>query len=649
MNRNAIYLTGDAGAKLKVARIVSAAAALAVASLILIGYQFLSLRESLRDDVEVQASIIADNIAASLMFSDTQNAVDMLRSFRNAPYLTGVAVYDRSGELFASYNREDSRHPPAQSSVPGAPLQTTSLEQVSVAMPVVYRRVMLGQVVLTASTAQIWTGLAHFAALLGMAAVTATMIGLLLIRRSRLRANLAEKELHYLAHIDPVTDLANRRASYDEAMRQLAAMRICGCRVAVMLLDLDNFKSINDTSGHAAGDVLLQEVARILLGSTRETDIVGRVGGDEFLIVAAPIVSREEATNLASRLTQALHKPLFIAGAEALVSASIGISVYPDDAENLTDLLRNADMALYRAKALGKNRFAEFHPAMTEAAQRRLTLENELRRALAEGHLDVYYQPQFSAGSRTLIGAEALVRWTHREHGAIPPSEFIPVAEESGLINEVGRYVLERACAAAATWCRSQDAPIGVSVNVSARQLREPGFLEDVAGALGRCGLEPHLLELELTESTLMTNIEAAITFMRAVRAMGVRLSIDDFGTGYSSLSYLQLFPIDQLKIDQSFVQQLPGGGETITQAIISLAHSFGLSVVAEGVETQQQLDWLRSMGCDYVQGYLLGRPLRHADFEALTYEARCGGTLDALRLNEPQQANACSVTTPGG
>jgi EAL domain-containing protein (putative c-di-GMP-specific phosphodiesterase class I) len=329
------------------------------------------------------------------------------------------------------------------------------------------------------------------------------------------------------------------------------------------------------------------------------------------------VPGRATALAIGDKVTQALRHPFAVAGGEFFATASIGVCLYPDDATTMSELVSSADTALYYAKSAGRNRLSEFVPAMTAATQRRAALERELRRAIGAGQLAVHYQPQFNCTSGALVGVEALLRWRHPEHGAISPAEFIPIAEESGLIVELGAWVLQRACTDVAGWQRAGAPALTLAVNMSARQLREPGFIEDVTRALAGSGLAPGRLELELTESLLMEDVPGAVAFMQAVRALGVRLAIDDFGTGYSSLAYLQTFPINQLKVDRSFVQLLPQRGGTIIHAVLALARGFGLTVVAEGVEEPQQLEWLRQAGCDVVQGYLLGMPMAPEAFAA--------------------------------
>jgi diguanylate cyclase (GGDEF)-like protein len=590
-------------------QLAAAVAALGVAGCILLAYQFISLRQTLTADVTVHASIIADNIAASLMFHDSDAATEMLRSFHPAPFLKEAVVVDRAGKPFAWYQREAA-----------APLHTQFwIAPVAVTRPVVYRGTQLGYVRLVADTAGIRASLWRYGSLLGLAFLGALVASRLVSRKMRSRMASAERELAYLAYTDPVTDLPNRRASYEA----LNAMAERGEQVGLLLIDLDNFKVVNDTSGHAAGDALLRQVAALLRAQIRDTDLVARFGGDEFVVIVEPLGSAAELDVLAARIISALQRPVPLDGLEFVATASIGTAVFPGDAASTTELISNADTALYEAKGAGRNRFSRFRREMIVAAQRRAQLERDLRRALEQQALAVFYQPQFDCASGALIGVEALVRWKHPEHGYIGPDEFIPIAEDSGLIGELGSWVLEQACNDVLALSEHTGIPLNVAVNVSARQFRDNEFLHLVQAVLARAGLPATRLELELTESVLMDDVTRAVEFMHAIRQLGVRMSIDDFGTGYSSLSYLQSFPIDQLKLDRSFVRPLPDDGATLASAVIALAHGFRLTVVAEGVETAEQLAWLRAAGCDVLQGYLLGRPMPLAALQAVVASPR--------------------------
>ncbi|WP_338760968.1 EAL domain-containing protein [Massilia sp. METH4] len=612
-----IFLSSRRGANMPIAaalrsgQLWAAMAALVIAGAVLVAYQLHETRQALTDGARVQVAIVADSVTAPLMFGDREVAQETLRAFRYAQGLKAVGIYDRGGQRFAEFSYPESRLPPQL-----AAARAGRGGDIVVSEVVRYRGQVVGHTVLHVGTEQLRGAMFRYVGLLVLASVGAMLVVSTLGRATRARVAAAERELDYMAHTDHVTRLPNRHATYARLERALDEARAGGTQVALLLVDLDNFKTVNDTAGHAAGDELLQKVAAALAGAVRTTDMVGRIGGDEFAIIVAPVPGRDTAVAIADKVTQALRQPITVAGGEFFATASVGICLYPDDAATLSDLVSSADTALYHAKQAGRNRLAEFVPAMTAATQRRAALERELRRAVAAGQLDVHYQPQFDCAGGTLVGVEALLRWRHPEHGAVSPAEFIPIAEESGLIVQLGSWVLQRACADVAGWTRAGAPALTVAVNMSARQLREPGFIDEVTRALATSGLPPQRLELELTESQLMEDVAAAVAFMQAARTIGVRLAIDDFGTGYSSLAYLQTFPINQLKVDRSFVQLLPERGATIIHAVLALARGFGLTVVAEGVEEAAQLAWLREAGCDVVQGYLLGRPMDARAFE---------------------------------
>lgn len=599
-------------ATLRNGQLMAAVAALIIAGIVLVAFQLREIRQALFDGARVQAAIVADSVTAPLMFGDRDVAQDVLRAFRYAPGLNAIGIYDRTGHRFAEFSYPETRLP--------VTLEAALRERDSaivVSETVRYRDAVVGHTVLHVSTEQLHSAMLRYVGLLAVTSLGAMLIVAALGRATRARVAAAERQLDYMAHTDHVTELPNRHATYARLELELERARKAGTQVALLLVDLDNFKTVNDTAGHAAGDELLKQVAAALSGAVRVSDLVGRIGGDEFAIIVAPVPGRDVALAVGDKVTRALRHPFVLDSGEFFATASIGICLYPDDAATMTELVCSADTALYHAKHGGRNRLAEFVPAMTAATQRRALLERELRHAIENDQLAVHYQPQFACASGALVGVEALLRWRHPEHGPISPAEFIPIAEESGLIVQLGSWVLQRACADVAGWERAGGPALTVAVNMSARQLREPGFIEDVTRALADSGLPPGRLELELTESLLMEDVAGALGFMQAVRALGVRLAIDDFGTGYSSLAYLQTFPINQLKVDRSFVQLLPQRGETIIHAVLALARGFGLTVVAEGVEEPRQLEWLREAGCDVVQGYLLGMPMAPDAFAA--------------------------------
>ncbi|WP_317203348.1 putative bifunctional diguanylate cyclase/phosphodiesterase [Janthinobacterium sp.] len=430
----------------------------------------------------------------------------------------------------------------------------------------------------------------------------------------------AEERLHHLAYYDALTGLPNRTLLtklVDQALSVAQRSKLLGC---LLFIDLNRFKLINDTLGRRVGDELLRQISLRFRAALRDQDLVARLGGDEFAVGLFDISQHFEASMVAHKLQASLLEPFLIEGHDLRVGASIGISVYPQDGGDAETLLRLADIAMYRAKQGGLNEEGNvtfYSQDMNQGMQERMRLETGLRHALGHDQLLLHYQPKFALASGRIIGAEALVRWHHPQQGMIPPGDFIPLAEATGLVVQVGEWVLEAACAQAQAWKRAGLPPIRLAVNVSAREFTSalPARVRDT---LRRYELEPAWLELEITESTLMHNIERVIGIMDRITALGVALSLDDFGTGYSSLSYLKRFPIDTLKIDRSFTTGIPGDGNdcAIASTIISIAQQLKHKVIAEGVETVEQLAFLKSAGCDEVQGYLFSRPLPAPEFE---------------------------------
>jgi diguanylate cyclase (GGDEF)-like protein/PAS domain S-box-containing protein len=430
----------------------------------------------------------------------------------------------------------------------------------------------------------------------------------------------AEEQLHHLAYYDELTGLPNRTLFarlVDQALTVAQRNEAAGC---VLFVDLNRFKRINDTLGRRIGDELLRQVGRRFRDTLRDEDVVARLSGDEFAIGLFDMRQHFEATTVAQKLQASLDAPFLIGGHDLRVGASIGISVYPQDSSEAETLLGLADIAMERAKQDESNpdrSVAFYSQDMNQGMQERMRIESDLRQALGNGELILYYQPKFEIGSDRIVGAEALVRWMHPVRGLVPPGEFIPLAETTGLIVQVGGWVLEQACAQAAIWQRAGLPRFRLAVNVSAREFT-PSLPVRVAETLARYGLDPAWLELEITESTLMHDFERVIGIMDRINELGVALSLDDFGTGYSSLSYLKRFPIHTLKIDRSFTTGIPDDASdcAIAGTIISMAQQLGLRVIAEGVETLEQLAFLRKSGCDEVQGYLHSKPLPAGEFE---------------------------------
>ena len=433
----------------------------------------------------------------------------------------------------------------------------------------------------------------------------------------------SEQRIHRLAYYDALTLLPNRTLFQDRLHTALQHAERNDSWVVLMFLDLDRFKPINDSLGHAAGDRMLKEVAVRLAACVAEDDTVARMGGDEFTLLLQPRGTRTEALNraihVAEQILASLARPFVLQGREFFVTASIGIALAPQDGDELSQLMKNADTAMYHAKERGKNNFQFYQAEMNATALQRLELESDLRHALEQGQFQLYYQPQLSSDGQRLTGVEALLRWNHPRRGLVAPYEFIPVLEELGLIVQVGDWVIAEACRQLKAWHQAAVRVPKISVNLSARQFGDGQLGTRISRILGDSGLPPACLELELTESILMRDIGETLQMLASLKQLGLCIAVDDFGTGYSSLNYLKQFPIDVLKIDRSFVDGVPGGEQDaqIARAIIAMAHSLNLAVIAEGVETQEQLDFLREHGCDEVQGYLLGKPMPAAEFAA--------------------------------
>ncbi|AOY87906.1 diguanylate cyclase [Marinobacter salinus] len=427
-----------------------------------------------------------------------------------------------------------------------------------------------------------------------------------------------EQQLLRQANYDILTGLPNRMLALDRLKLALAQARRENTLVGVMFLDLDNFKHVNDTLGHDAGDSLLIEAARRISSCLRGTSTVARLGGDEFLVILPGLTGPDATSQVADRILKTFAPPYILNGQEVFVTTSIGIAIFPTDSDNSGTLLQHADAAMYQAKHKGKSAFAHFAPEMTEVSHERLQMESRMRRALELEEFELYFQPIVHTDSGNLCSVEALLRWNNPSMGMVMPDRFIPLAEETGLIIPIGEWVLEEACKAAVSWKETAGRNIGISVNVSPRQFRDPGFTEAVMRALSASGLEADQLELEITERLILDNSIETAEILRQLDRSGIRLSVDDFGTGYSALSYLKSYPFDTLKIDKSFIQDVMKEPEdaSLVRAIINMAHSLGLSVIAEGVEEEPQTHFLKQEGCDFCQGYFYSRPLPAKDFE---------------------------------
>jgi diguanylate cyclase (GGDEF)-like protein/PAS domain S-box-containing protein len=428
-----------------------------------------------------------------------------------------------------------------------------------------------------------------------------------------------EEKLKYQANHDTLTGLPNRQLFNDRLDMAIAFAKRHNQKIAVIFIDLDNFKNVNDTMGHYVGDILLQKVAEILKSCVRLEDTVARLGGDEFMLILQDIAKESNAVETSRRILTEFAKPINIHGNEFFINASLGITIYPDDGEDVLTMVKNADLAMYRVKETGKNGYQMFTKNMNEKVQSRVNMERELRKAVLADDFEVVYQPKVSVQTGMITGAEALIRW-NKDGQIISPLEFIPVAEETGHIIAIGKSVLTKACRDAVKWHKAGFKDIDVAVNLSARQFRDESLIDTVCGVVQSSGIPPQSLGLEITENTMMEDIQTTIIALAHLVQQGIKISIDDFGTGYSSLSYLKLFPIHVLKVDRQFIKDIPEDTDdiAISTAIINLAKGLNLQVIAEGVETQAQLDFCREKGCDGIQGFYFSKPLTCEDFISL-------------------------------
>jgi diguanylate cyclase (GGDEF)-like protein/PAS domain S-box-containing protein len=443
----------------------------------------------------------------------------------------------------------------------------------------------------------------------------------------------AEETIRHLTYYDPVTRLPNRYLFQDRITQGMERARRAERQVALVLVSLDRFKTVNETLGHQVGDALLREVAQRLTNSVRAEDTVSRLRGDTFCCVLSELLHIHDANPVINRILECFGLPFIIAEHELFVTSSVGISLFPLDGTEIDDLLQKAETAMNRSKERADSTYHFYTPEMNANSMERLRLETDLRKAINRGELLLYYQPKVETTTGKLVGSEALIRWRHPEYGMVPPGRFIPIAEDTGLIVPIGAHVLQTACEQVRSWITEGLTPVKVAVNLSAHQFRQPNLVEMIQDILDSTGVPPHLIELELTESSVMRNADAAVLTLRKLHDLGLSIAIDDFGTGYSSLSYLKKFPIDRLKVDRSFVQDLGQvkSGEEIVGAIIAMAHSLKMQVVAEGVETNLQHGMLNELRCDEIQGYFYSRPVPAEEFGKLLAQGILTGTEDTL------------------
>ncbi len=665
-------------AKLKLANLVTSGAVIVLAGILLLALQgWLSVR-SLLDRTRTDAIMTSANVSVATVFRDSRSAHDILAFLRASRDIKRAAVYDSNGKLFAVYQRDPDQPEPVEQVVADVAHYALNWLELSWLQPFDYQGERLGTMVVTGDLRTVYANLlSYIGMLLLLLGASLALASLALNRMQRqitrplrqlsrvaihvseqgdfsvrapvpgssdvsqlaqtfnnileriqrreieLTAEIVERQrmqeqLDFLAWYDNVTGLHNRHF-FNQRLEQ-AVSYACQhqSRMALIFIDLDNFKNFNDTLGHATGDEVLRIVAQRVSHTVRREDVLARVGGDEFAIIVQAIPDVGVAEQVARKFLDALADPVFINGHEVFIGASIGISVCPDDATDVQDLHKYADSAMYFAKNGGKNAYCVFAPSMRGDAERRIIMEAAMRRALERDELQLLFQPKVDLWSARVVGAEALVRWHSPELGLLGPHAFIPLAEETGMIISIGEWVLRSACRQLKAWQDAGHGTLTMAVNLSGRQLRELSFVDKMRQVLQETGVDPTGLELELTESMLMDAGKQTIDKLRALKATGTRLAIDDFGTGYSSMSYLKMFPIDTLKIDQSFVRDLPGNSEdcAIVQAIIAMAHNLQLQVVAEGIETRGQGDFLRAYGCNLGQGMLYGEPMSVQELE---------------------------------
>ena len=452
------------------------------------------------------------------------------------------------------------------------------------------------------------------------------------MRERVLRANVelgnALATIQDMATHDSLTGLPNRASLADTLQHAITKAQRNKEELAIFFLDVDNFKAVNDTLGHPTGDQLLREVARRVRANIRESDLVARLGGDEFVVMVESVSDRAGLNRLAAKILAAISELTYLESHEVKITASIGISMFPADGVDAAALLAHADMAMYRAKALGRNRTSEYSADLGESAVERFEIEKDMHRALENGEFRLYYQPKIEFSSGKMLGVEALIRWHHPTLGVLPPARFIPIAESSNFIIPLGKWIIETACRQSRAWHAAKLPRFSIAINLSANQLADPGLVQHVAEALRSTGADPSLIELEITETAVMRNLDEAVVCLNALRALGVSLSIDDFGTGYSSLSYLKRLPVDILKVDRSFVKDLPHNHDdlAITRAVIAMAHGLSMKVVAEGVEEKCQFESLRDEGCDEFQGFFCRPAMESHHLEELLH--RHGATI---------------------
>ena len=599
------------------AKLAIAALALLLAFAVLVVTHFWQLHEAFQESLTAKVQITAIRMGDALTQRDRPAATAILQSLRGAPEIVAASLFTPDGARLAEYRR-DQRASAPQLDAQGKGWTTIQRQ------PLLENGVIIGHLVVNASLDAMSRRLAWFFGI-GLATVSIALgVAWSVFAGLRRKVNEAVSDLRRMAWYDPVTQLPNRNLFMQRLRDAVSAAREGRRGVAVLFIDLDNFKLVNDSLGHEAGDVLLAAVAERLRGLPRVGDSVCRLGGDEFAILLHPC-GRGEARAMAERALKAISLPLLVYEQELYVGGSIGIARFPEDGMDATALLRCADTAMYQAKDNGRNNFQFYAADMNLKALQQFAIETSLRRALEREEMLLYYQPLVDVGTRAIVGVEALLRWKSEEFGTFASSDFIAVAEESGLIDQIGHWALTAACRQMREWRDAGLSGLTVSVNLSPRQFHNGDLVQQVRNALTESGLEPGALELEITESVLIKHNMEAIEKLTELADLGVKLAIDDFGTGYSSLSYLKRLPIHRLKIDRSFVREshIDPDDAAIAAAIIGMAAGLGIEVTAEGVENEEQLAFLKQAGCQIVQGYYFGSPLPAEELAKLVKQVR--------------------------
>ena len=589
-----------------------------LALLALLAWQYGLARNDLVEGLRAEATLIGHHLAPLLSQGDTEAAQDMMRQFDHLPTILAAAAYSADGKLLAYYRRASDEVPQR---LPNGQALGYAFDRVTLQLPLSNAN---GWLLVKASLRPVHDRVVWFALAVSLIMATSIALAWMLSAGRRRRLFRVEQGLRHLANYDALTGLPNRVLFRRHLKRALASAASAGGTVTVMFVDLDNFKIINEALGHEVGDRLLREVGRRLARLAGHEVLLGRLGGDEFGIVLAN-TDREAAARFAERTLQVLSRPFELLDQPVYIGASIGIALGPNDGADASTLLKRADAAMYQAKDNGKNSYQFFSADLHLKALQHFTCEMSLRRALERGELALYYQPQVEVETRQIVGVEALLRWKSAEFGTLASGDFIAIAEQSGLINQLGAWAIETACHQARAWADAGLDGLTVSVNLSVRQLHTCDIVRLVRDTLDKTGLAPNLFELEITETVLMKHNAEVMDKLKALTELGVRLAIDDFGTGYSSLAYLRRLPVHRLKIDKSFVRDshVTPDDAAIAAAIISMARKLGIEVTAEGVENEEQLNLLKQAGCHLVQGYYFGSPLPADELVALIRRQR--------------------------